>query len=108
MARKRTRATQTQEDAIAATRLAFGLLREEAPFNDRGFSVRTIRALMDYGMDSPERLLFTNLQELRRIPGVGKASLDEIRKYRNRFISQRRLAPEGVGPKEVPNATKKI
>jgi DNA-directed RNA polymerase alpha subunit len=75
-----------QEASIAATRLAFGLLREQAPFNDRGFSPRTIRALMDYGIDSPEHLLFMTLEELRKVPSIGKTSLAEIRNYRKRFV----------------------
>jgi DNA-directed RNA polymerase alpha subunit len=85
MRRKQTQA-QPQEAAIAATRLAFGILREEAPFNDRGFSARTIRALMDNGVDSPERLLFMTKEQVRKLHKIGKASLAEINNYRQRFI----------------------
>jgi len=87
MPRKRTHASQPQEEAaIAATRLAFGLMREEGPFNGRGLSAGTIRQLMDNGIDFPERLLFMSTSQLKKVSGVNKTSTAEIQKYRKRFI----------------------
>ena len=59
-----------------------------APFRDRGFSDRTVNALVAGGIDVPERLLFTPEAELRQIPGVGPASLREIVSYRARFLRE--------------------
>jgi hypothetical protein len=59
---------------------------EPAPFRNRGFSERTIRALMDCSIDAPERLLFMKPADLKKIPGVGKGSVDEIMRYRAKFI----------------------
>jgi hypothetical protein len=91
MPRKRIHASQPQEEAtIAATRLAFGLMREESPFNGRGLSTRTIRQLMDNGVDFPERLLFMSTSQLKKVAGLNKTSTVEIRKYRKRFIPNAR------------------
>jgi DNA-directed RNA polymerase alpha subunit len=60
-----------------------------SPFKDRGFSERTIEALVACGIDAPERLLFSTEAELKQIPGIGKASLEEIIKYRARFLPER-------------------
>jgi hypothetical protein len=59
-----------------------------APFRDRGFSDRTINALAAWGIDAPERLLFTPEAELKRIPGIGPASLAEIMRYQARFLPE--------------------
>jgi hypothetical protein len=45
-----------------------------------------IDALVSAGIDAPERLLFMTDVELREIPGIGKAGIAEIAKYRSRFI----------------------
>ena len=37
-----------------------------------------------YGIDAPERLLFATETELRKIPGIGTASFNEIMRYRAR------------------------
>jgi len=37
-------------------------------------------------IDEPERLLFMQPANLKKIPGVGKASVDEIMRYRAKFI----------------------
>jgi DNA-directed RNA polymerase alpha subunit len=58
------------------------------PFRDRGLSDRTINALIAKGIDAPERLLFLTEAELKRIPGIGRASLAEIMRYRARFLSE--------------------
>jgi DNA-directed RNA polymerase alpha subunit len=57
-----------------------------APFRDRGFSDRTTNALVTHGIDAPERLLFMTETEPKNIPGIGKASFEEIKRYRSRFI----------------------
>jgi DNA-directed RNA polymerase alpha subunit len=57
-----------------------------ALFHGRGFSRRTVNALFTRGIDAPERLLFASEAELQKIPGIGKASLDEIVRYRARYI----------------------
>jgi hypothetical protein len=59
-----------------------------APFRVRKLSDRTIKALLDYGIDAPERLLFMTAEQLKGIPGVGKSSLAEIMKYRSRFLPE--------------------
>jgi hypothetical protein len=55
------------------------------PFQRRGLSHRTIQALIDHGVDLPERLLFMKNAELNAIRGIGKASLAEIAAYQARF-----------------------
>jgi hypothetical protein len=57
-----------------------------APFRYRGLSDRTIQALVDARIDSPERLLFKTPEQLRSIAGIGKAALAEITAYRARFL----------------------
>lgn len=51
-------------------------------FRDKGLSDRTIKALLDCGIDAPERLLFMTPDQLAVIRGVGKISLGEIMRYR--------------------------
>jgi hypothetical protein len=63
------------------------ILSKTAPFQNRGLSDRTIQALINYGLDAPERVLFMTEAQLRTIPGVGTASKRELRAYRVRFIS---------------------
>lgn len=63
------------------------MLAESAPlFRDRGFSDRTINALVARGVDAPEQLLFASKLGLREAPGVGPAALAEIMRYRARFL----------------------
>ena len=68
----------------AETKLAKALI-PRWPFDHRGFSSRTIDALVARGIDAPERLLFATEAELKQIPGIGRASFDEIMRYRARF-----------------------
>jgi hypothetical protein len=66
--------------------LLYGTQIKRAPFRDRKFSDRTIDALLAFGIDAPERLLFMEERDLReKIPGIGKVSLAEIMAYRSRF-----------------------
>jgi hypothetical protein len=55
-------------------------------FRGRGLSERTILALLDQGIDFPEPLLFMEPSLLKKIPGIGKAGINEIMRYRERFI----------------------
>ena len=55
-------------------------------FQGRGLGARTVEALVTCDIDWPERLLFMAEDELKAIPGVGKASMQEIETYRARFI----------------------
>ncbi|WP_146101361.1 hypothetical protein [Bradyrhizobium sp. AC87j1] len=59
---------------------------EQKPFQNRGFSERTIKALVDCSIDAPERLLFMTERQLQTIPGVGKACMTEIRSYRQKYL----------------------
>jgi len=45
----------------------------------------SIQALLDHGIDFPEPLLFMGSQ-LKQIPGIGKTSFNEIKRYRERFV----------------------
>ena len=83
MASKSRKAT----DAVAhVLKPIYDAIREMEAFKNRGLSHRTIKALVDCGIDAPERILFMPEAQLRRIPGVGAASLKELRAYRARFI----------------------
>jgi hypothetical protein len=61
---------------VTASRVAFLV---------RGFSDRTVDALLAHGINAPERLLFAVEADLKGIPGIDKASFDEIMRYRRRF-----------------------
>jgi DNA-directed RNA polymerase alpha subunit len=81
------RTEEQKQAALKAGRTsALAVFLEPAPFQNRGFSERTIRALLDCSVDAPERLLFMRPADLKKIPGVGKASFDEIMRYRAKFI----------------------
>ena len=47
---------------------------------------RTISALIDHGLDSPEQLLFMSETDINAIPGIGKTALAEIMKYKTRHL----------------------
>jgi hypothetical protein len=59
------------------------LVFERTLFYGRGFSRRTIERLISCGIDAPERLLFMEKNELRRI---AKGSTREINAYRETFL----------------------
>lgn len=67
--------------ALAAARA----ISRRGAFSDRGLSERTIDALLGVGVDAPERLLFLPETELRKLK-VGPAGLNEIMRYRERFL----------------------
>jgi hypothetical protein len=64
-------------------------IQEASSFAHRGLSKRTVEALVAYGIDTPERLLFMTEASLMSIPGIGKASLSEIKRYRARVLPER-------------------
>jgi len=65
------------------TRIVAEQMKAQFPFRHRD---RTIQALVDCSIDSPERLLFMTAKEIQLIPGIGKVSMAEIILYRDRFI----------------------
>jgi DNA-directed RNA polymerase alpha subunit len=58
------------------------------PFQERGFSDRTINALIDCQIDLPERLLFMSKKQLKLLRGIGETSMAEIVAYRDRFLTR--------------------
>jgi hypothetical protein len=62
----------------------YGKLRTTL-FQQRGFSNRVVDALVQAGIDAPERLLFMTETELHAITGIGRAGFAEIAAYRSRF-----------------------
>jgi len=76
---------------IAAWNEAGRKILPKLPFENRGLSARTIDALVAGGIDAPERLLFATEAELNKLSGIGKVSLDEIMRYRLRFLPTDRL-----------------
>jgi DNA-directed RNA polymerase alpha subunit len=72
--------------SVKVRNAAANLILSTAPFRDRGLSQRTIQALVDCGIDAPERLLFMTEEQIKNVPGAGKTSLAEIRAYRAKYI----------------------
>ena len=56
-------------------------------FEGRGFSKRTVDALLAHGISAPERLLFMTETELQNISGIDASSLAEILRYRKQHLS---------------------
>ena len=54
-------------------------------FKADGFSDRTIKALLEHGIDGPERLLGMEPRAIRCIPGIGDFCMKEIERYRASF-----------------------
>jgi hypothetical protein len=76
-------------------------------YHGRGLSDRTVEALIAHGIMLPENLLLMTEDELKAIPGIGKASMSQIKAYRDRFTPK----PLGVGDIEKikgPQAIEKI
>jgi DNA-directed RNA polymerase alpha subunit len=78
--------TVAQRQAALAAKLAGAEAAAAISFGGRGFSSRTIEALIARGIDAPERLLFASETTLKRIRDIGEASFEEIVRYRTRFI----------------------
>ena len=75
--------TPEEDAAVTASKLAS--VMRAISFRGRGFSDRTVQALLNHGIDFPESLLFLEPSQLKQIPGIGKASFTEIKRYRERF-----------------------
>jgi hypothetical protein len=73
--------------ADASAAIMAGFFKKTA-FSERGFSEHTISVLMAHGMDLPERLLFMTEEQIRQIPGAGKAVIAQIKSYRARFLGE--------------------
>jgi len=56
-----------------------------ARFEHRGLSDRTIVALVQAGLDAPERLLFMSRSSIRRLKGIGDVSSREIAEYQRQY-----------------------
>jgi hypothetical protein len=76
---------RTPEENAAVTASKLASVMRGISFRGRGFSDRTIQALLDHGIDFPEPLLFMEPSQLKQIPGIGKTSFAEIMRYRKRF-----------------------
>jgi hypothetical protein len=72
----------------ARAKRLFGTLSHGA-FKAR-FTPHLTRALVAYGIDAPERLLFMSEAEIAELPGVGKGAREEIKLYRDSFLPRRR------------------
>jgi DNA-directed RNA polymerase alpha subunit len=83
--------------ATGADYAVFSRILAVSPFRDRCFKERTVEALVQHGIDAPERLLFMSTEQLRTIPGIGKAALAEIAAYRAKFIPPTTASKEGAG-----------
>jgi hypothetical protein len=65
--------TEEQKRAAKAARMTSAIaIAEPAPFRHRGFSERTIKALVNCSIDAPERLLFMKPADIKKIPGLGE------------------------------------
>lgn len=78
----RARDERKQAAIQAAVLSAAKAIAEPAAFRDQGLSSRTIHALVNCGIDTPERLRSITEAQLRAIPAIGKVSMQEILRYR--------------------------
>jgi hypothetical protein len=85
---KRVSSEADRQAMLIAYTEPYRQLSARAPFDNRKLSARVVDALIKASIDAPERLLFMTTAELRAIPGVGKAGLAEIAKYRSKFIPE--------------------
>ena len=69
------------------------------PFRDAGLSDHTVTALLNSGIDAPNRLLSIKPADIAVIPGIGKNSLDKIMRYRAR----RREIPSMAAEEHQPS-----
>ena len=85
---KEPQRTDAEKEAARLATLMGSSIHQAAQthrFQNRGFSERTIKALAK-SVDAPERLLFMPEHEIEKIPGIGEASVREIRLYREKFL----------------------
>jgi hypothetical protein len=64
-------------------------------FKANRFSDRTIKALLAYGIDGPQRLLGMDPRVIRCIPGMGDFCMKEINRYRARFLDNAAVCGAG-------------
>jgi hypothetical protein len=86
--RRQSRRSEVEKEATRLATLmgsSIGQAGQTHQFQDRGFSQRTIKVLAK-SVDAPERLLFMMEHEIEKIPGIGEASVREIRLYRKKFL----------------------
>src|SRR6516225_8111112 len=77
--------TPEEDTAVTASKLAS--VMRAISFRGRGFSDRTVQALLDHGIDFPESLLFLEPSRLKQIP----ANLsDKTRWYYRRLADKSR------------------
>ena len=60
-------------------------LRRAYRLKPMGSVIGQAKALLEYGVDGPERLLLMDPRVIRCIPGVGDFCMKEIELYRARF-----------------------
>ena len=83
----------------AGRKIALGLyggqshsqLLSDSRFRGRDFSDATISALVDAGIDAPERLLFMSAADLKKIKGIGPVKRKEIDTYRAKYLAAEKL-----------------
>ncbi|MCV0369530.1 hypothetical protein [Filomicrobium sp.] len=73
-------ASATRHSEMQAARLASGIA------SDLGLAQKAAEALVARGVGCRERQLFMSLDDINRIPGIGKAAIEKIRAYRIRFL----------------------
>jgi DNA-directed RNA polymerase alpha subunit len=88
MGSKVMRTPEQKAAAINAAWVSARAVLSRSQFTGRGLTDRTVDALIARGIDAPERLLFVTETDLRKIPGIGKVSVDEIMRYRARFVPE--------------------
>jgi hypothetical protein len=66
--------------------------RLKQALRERGMSPRTSTALVEQGLDMPERLLFMTEDEVKALPGIGPFSLGDIMRYRAQWLP----APDAI------------
>jgi DNA-directed RNA polymerase alpha subunit len=72
-------------EAMAAASRAQARSLHSLAFRGR-VSDRVAEKLLDSGIDASERLLLMSNAEIAKIPGIGKAALQEIEAYRSKFL----------------------
>ena len=68
-------------------------------FSRRGFSPRTVHALVESGIHLPEEVLFLTGEQVQRIAGLDAGGLTEIEAYRSRFVAVPALGPTSAKPR---------
>lgn len=93
--------TESRRVAAAKTDAVFSDMDKRAAenfFSRRGFSARTIHALVESGIHLPEEVLFLSDERAEHIAGLDAGSLAEIEAYRSRFLPTPALGPASAKP----------